>query len=312
MSKAVEAPKEKSRPAPSAQPAAPGLGRLADAGLVAAFLALVALLGVFPLKDTDFWWHLRTGDLIRQTGLVPRVDTYTFGAEGHRWVDLHWLFQILLSYGYERIAIPGLNLAKCAVTALAVWLLISAKKRDWPTWVMVLAWLPALLVLAGRMYIRPETLTLLYLAAFLAILFRVDERPWLAFLLPVVQLAWVNSQGLFILGPVVLAFALVDAATRPGAFERGRRRWWTTILVGDGPDGPGLPGQSVRDRRGAVPAPARGDDGQPDLRDDRRARPAAELRPQGRPRERAAPDPPGDDRPRRAELRRADRLASRS
>ncbi|HEY2158960.1 MAG TPA: hypothetical protein VGH33_25240, partial [Isosphaeraceae bacterium] len=105
---------------------------------------------------------------------------------------------------------------------------------DWPTWVMVLAWLPALLVLAGRMYIRPETLTLLYLAAFLAILFRIDERPWLAFLLPVVQLAWVNSQGLFILGPIILAFALIDAATRPGAFDKERRRWWTTVLIATG------------------------------------------------------------------------------
>ncbi len=231
MSKAVEAPKERTRPAPSTD-AGRGLGRLADAGLVAALLGLTFLLGAFPLKDTDFWWHLRTGDLIRQSGMVPVVDTYTFGAEGNHWVDLHWVFQVLLSLGYERIGVPGLTLAKCAVTALAVGLLIRAKKRDWPTWVMVLAWLPALLVLAGRMYIRPETLTLLYLAAFLAILFRLDDRPWLAFLLPVVQVAWVNSQGLFVLGPAVLVFKLIDSALRRGAFAADRRRWWRTVLIG--------------------------------------------------------------------------------
>ena len=55
----------------------PGL-RLFDGCLIAAFLALTFLLGVFPLKDTDFWWHLRTGDLIRQTGQVPKIDLYTF------------------------------------------------------------------------------------------------------------------------------------------------------------------------------------------------------------------------------------------
>ena len=32
------------------------------------FLALTFLLGAFPLKDADIYWHLRTGDLIRQTG----------------------------------------------------------------------------------------------------------------------------------------------------------------------------------------------------------------------------------------------------
>ena len=235
MSKAVEAPKGRTRPAPSAEPdATHGLGRLADAGLVVALLALTFLLGAFPLKDTDFWWHLRTGDLIRQSGRVPQVDTYTFGAEGHRWTDLHWMFQVLLSLGYERIGVPGLTLAKCAVTALAVGLLLRSKRREWPTWVMVLAWLPALLVLAGRMYVRPETLTLLYLAAFLAILFRIDDRPWLAWLLPVVQAAWVNTQGLFVLGPIVLVFKLIDSALRRGAFAADRRQWWRTVLIGSG------------------------------------------------------------------------------
>ncbi len=234
MSEVVEAPKGRARPEPKAvrQRETPGLGRLADAGLVAGLLALTFLLGAFPLKDTDFWWHLRTGDLIRQTGLVPRVDTYTFGAEGHRWTDLHWVFQVLLSFGYETIGVPGLTLAKCAVTALAIGLLVVARKKDWPTWVAVLAWLPALLVLAGRMYIRPESLTLLYLAAFLVILLHWDRRPWLAFLLPVVQVAWVNSQGLFVLGPVVLTFAMIDAALRRGAFAAEKRGWWRTVLIG--------------------------------------------------------------------------------
>ena len=82
---------------------------------------------------------------------------------------------------------------------------------------MVLAWLPALLLLGGRMYIRPETLSLLYLSVFLAILFRWDRFPALTWLLPLVQVAWVNSHGLFILGPVVLVFALADALLRRGA-----------------------------------------------------------------------------------------------
>src|SRR4051794_1984720 len=76
--------------------------RLLDATLVVAFLALTFLLGVFPLKDTDFWWHLRTGDLIRQTGRVPTTDLYTFTVPDHPWTDLHWGFQVALSLGYAR------------------------------------------------------------------------------------------------------------------------------------------------------------------------------------------------------------------
>ena len=60
----------------------PGL-RVIDALARAPFLALTFLLGIFPLKDADFYWHLRTGDLIRKTGEIPRVDFYTFTRAGN-------------------------------------------------------------------------------------------------------------------------------------------------------------------------------------------------------------------------------------
>jgi tetratricopeptide (TPR) repeat protein len=226
-SAAVPAPVRKPRAREQPSPALV----LLDLLLIAVFLGLTFLLGAFPLKDTDFWWHLRTGDLIRQTGAVPQTDLYTFGAAGHPWIDLHWGYQVALSLGFARGGVVVLNLAKCAITCLAVFFLITARRRDWPVWVVVLAWIPALLVLGGRMYIRPETLTLLYLAIVLAILFRWDRYPMLALLLPVVQLAWVNSHGLFVLGPVLLGFALLDALLRKGALARERRRWWRIIAL---------------------------------------------------------------------------------
>ena len=81
------------------------------------------------------------------------------------------------------------------------------------------------------MYVRPETLTLLYLSIFLAVLFRWDRYPRLAWLLPFVQVAWVNSHGLFVLGPILLVFGLIDAALRFGFFTPERRKWWRTILA---------------------------------------------------------------------------------
>ena len=63
---------------PSGRPGA----AVIDGSLVLLFLALTFLLGVFPLKDADFYWHLRTGDLIRKTGQIPRVDFYTFTRQG--------------------------------------------------------------------------------------------------------------------------------------------------------------------------------------------------------------------------------------
>ena len=205
--------------------------RALDGSLIVLFLVLTFLLGSFPLKDADIYWHLRTGDLIRQTGKVPHKDIFTFTREGTPWIDLHWLFQAGISWLHERGGVLALNVAKCVITCLAMLILLAARKREWPIPVMVLAWLPALFVLGGRIYIRPETLTLLYLSIFLAVIFRWDRYPLLAFLLPMVQVAWVNSHGLFVLGPVILGFGLIDAALRIGLFAPERRRWWKLILT---------------------------------------------------------------------------------
>lgn len=223
------APTPSPRPREAARPPAMGL-RSADAGIVLLFLGLTFLLGVFPQNDMDYYWHLRTGDLIRARGMVPHTDWYTFGAAGHTWIDLHWGFEVALSVLYGLGGVDATILAKCVVTTLAVGLLLTARRREWPLWVMVAAWLPALLLLGGRMYVRPETATLLYLAADLAILARIDRRPRLAWLLPVVQVFWVNTQGLFVLGPILVGMAIIDASLRRGAFAPGRRTWWRTIL----------------------------------------------------------------------------------
>ena len=80
------------------------------------------------------------------------------------------------------------------------------------------------------MYVRPETLTLLYLSIFLAVILRWDRFPRLSWVLPFVQVAWVNSHGLVCARADHHRFALVDAALRFGLFGAERRKWWRTVL----------------------------------------------------------------------------------
>jgi tetratricopeptide (TPR) repeat protein len=194
------------------------------------FLGLVFLLGVFPLNDTDFWWHLKTGDLIRATGQVPRADAYTFGAEGRPWIDLHWGFQVLVSWLYGWGGSIAVNLGKCVITTIALGIFLLARPRTWPLWVVVLAWLPALLLLSGRMYVRPEMLTLAGIMTTFAILMRWRDHPWLAWILPVMQLGWVNVHGLFVFGLILVGLALVDTALDAGMWMPARRGWWRIVI----------------------------------------------------------------------------------
>ena len=43
------------------------------------------------LNLLDFWWHLRIGDLILETGTLPRIDEFSFPAAGATFVLQNWL-----------------------------------------------------------------------------------------------------------------------------------------------------------------------------------------------------------------------------
>ena len=213
-------------------------GFVLDLLILLAFLTLAFLLGVFPLNDTDFWWHLRTGDLIRETGQIPRVDPYLFGGPAVKpWIDLHWGFQLLISLGYSLGGIDLLHLVKCGIITVAVTILLIVRPRRWPIDVMALAGLPALLLLGGRMYIRPEILSLFYLALVFVLVGNWNQKPWIAWFLPLVMVFWVNSHGLFVLGLIVIACGLLDSGIRRGAWVKDRSAFWKTILSAVGLSG---------------------------------------------------------------------------
>src|SRR5579859_2696768 len=88
----------------------------------------------FPLMDTDFWWHLKTGDWILHEGKIPQVDLYTFTEVGKPWIDLHWGFQVLISLLYRAGGVNLVILAKAAVITAAVAVAWCAGGRALPAW----------------------------------------------------------------------------------------------------------------------------------------------------------------------------------
>jgi tetratricopeptide (TPR) repeat protein len=196
-------------------------GRRASGWLLTALLTAIAfLLGCYEMADSDIWWHLSGGRWILEHGRVPHLDPFTFGSEDRVWVDIHWGFQVLMSGVYRWGGVAGLILAAASAAGLTFVVAVTARRREWPIALGLLCWVPALILMSWRFDPRPEIFTLLYIACFLAILWRVDQRPALVWILPLLQIAWVNSQGLFLLGPILVAFYLCDKA-----FTYLSRRW---------------------------------------------------------------------------------------
>jgi hypothetical protein len=178
-------------------------------------LGVVTFLGlIFPLYDTDFWWHLRTGEWILEQGWVPQLDLYTFADADRPWIDLHWGFQVLITLLHRVGGVSLVIVVKGLVIAAAVLVAFRATGEGWPLARRVACWLPAVICIWGRGYERPEMLSQLFLAIWLWVAFRVEREPKWVWLLPLVQLVWVNCHALFVLGLVVAGCGVADWAVR--------------------------------------------------------------------------------------------------
>lgn len=178
------------------------------------------LLCITPLMDTDFWWHLRTGQLIWERGEVPRTDWYLFTDFDRPWIDLHWGFELLITALYSLGGVSLVTVVKACVLTTTVAISWFAVGKELPAWVRAVIWIPAVICITGRGYERPEMLSQLFLAMWLWIAFRVETRPKWIWALPAIQVVWINCHALFVLGLVVGGCYAVDYAIRKAANGR--------------------------------------------------------------------------------------------
>jgi hypothetical protein len=201
-------------------------------------LAAVLLLGLSSTEiiDTDFWWHLRTGQYIVEQGKLPVPDPFAwttshaplaYPAEGRtRQFNLthEWLAQVLLFGVWRAGGFPGIVLAR-ALSMVVVCALIGAVvyRRCGSFYGGIAGALACASVLHPFALDRPYQWTFLFLAATLASLeFRRYYR-----LLPLVFLVWANCHGGYFLGFVVLGAYVAE-----GLWQRRRdgELWIVTAL----------------------------------------------------------------------------------
>jgi len=171
-------------------------------GLILPLVLLTAFLaGFHSIIEEDFWWHLRAGaDIFAGKG-IPRVDAYSYPSAGRPYVDLHWLFQVLVCMVNRVAGLGGVIVAKCLAVTATFWIVYRLARRGAPPALAATLTGIGVILASERFLARPEVLTYLFLALTLWLLRRHEEgsrRAWMT--LPIVLLVWVNTEGLFVLG----------------------------------------------------------------------------------------------------------------
>ncbi|HXF06527.1 MAG TPA: hypothetical protein VNM72_14090, partial [Blastocatellia bacterium] len=56
-------------------------------------LGVFAIINTLQVHPSDFWWHLKTGEIIVTEHRIPTSDEYSFSRHGEPWVNQAWLMQ---------------------------------------------------------------------------------------------------------------------------------------------------------------------------------------------------------------------------
>ena len=227
MSRRKQAPVPPVAASPAPQPALLRIVVLA--------LSAICLLGLFSteVQDTDFWWHLKTGQYIIEHHALPVPDPFAYttainpdafpGEENVRHFNLthEWLAETLLYCVYSLGGFPAVILFRAALLAgLCALVGLLAARRSGQFYAGIAAAFATASLATWFTADRPALVSFFFVAVFLTLL---EFRRFL-WSIPALALLWANCHGGFFLGWVVLIAYCANISSRD------RRRIWLVTL----------------------------------------------------------------------------------
>mgnify|MGYP001558136490 CR=1 FL=1 len=190
-------------------------------------LAGVLFFHSFTSINADIGRHIKLGEIIWQTGTVPKINLLSFTASEYPFINHHWLSEVVFYKIYSlgsnwMTGLKAIMLFKVAVL-LGTYLVFYFTVRKNNIFSVVFAFIVSIFVFSARTEARPEIFSYLFFSIYLFIIFRArnsSPRSGLKNLqgrtfnylwfLPIVQLFWVNTHIYFAMGPIIYSLFLIE------------------------------------------------------------------------------------------------------
>lgn len=194
------------------------------------FVFIFALFSV-EIRDSDFWWHLKTGEYISTSGSLPSTDPFSYTSltkdpvnpESKRIKFIlrqYWLAQLIFYWIYSLFSFQGIILLRASILTLLIFLIYRSVRREgMGLYFSIALMIPAVLVFSSNFTgERPQLFSFLFsfLLIFLLEGFRLQSQRakdrsqgkrdsrWYLLPLPVITLLWANMHGGFFLGNLII------------------------------------------------------------------------------------------------------------
>jgi len=175
-------------------------------------MAIIFCLSLRKIYDTDIGFHLRGGEWMLKNRSFHHYDRFTYTVPHHEYIAMYWLYQIILFFIFKFFS-DGMITISNSILILLFFALIYLRlsKFSIPIWLICILILTSVFSFEIRFGVRPEIFTYIFMTLMLFILdLYYFHKKNLLFLLPVIQLLWVNLHGLFILGWAILFCYLIS------------------------------------------------------------------------------------------------------
>lgn len=171
------------------------------------------VLGMKQLREPDMWWQLLTGEWMLENGEVTRQDMFSYTMEGTRWVNVKWLYEVIIAFLEKGLGPHGVMLLQSVVNVAIVYILLRilyviAEKtgNKVSLFFSTIAVLLFLFISEFRMAGRPEMVSHLMTALYVLILWNSRDFSYkkIWWLIPL-QCLWANMHEGYPVGIVIIA-----------------------------------------------------------------------------------------------------------
>lgn len=169
------------------------------------------------ISDLDYFFHIKTGEYILSNKTIPNTDPYSFTMTNKPWSNHEWLYQVMIYFTYHNFGFNGLFLFRIIPFILTfILLLFIIADIDWPIGFFIIFF--SMKIVYSRLVLRPDTFCFLFYIIFLLPFFY--KKRWLLYLLPFIQVLWVNIHGFFYLGPIILGLYLLTKSFNKESLDK--------------------------------------------------------------------------------------------
>ncbi len=139
-------------------------------------LLLSIIVGTYQINDSDFWWHLKTGEYIIRNNTIPHYDVFSWVGISSKlpWIAHEWLTDVIFYMLYQLWGFYGLIFIANLMFLIFVALTFYEYKKYFITHPLIsIPWAIMFVVnINGFFKLRPQIFTFILLTMFYKFLLR--------------------------------------------------------------------------------------------------------------------------------------------